>query len=150
MKDINHVLKILPHRYPFVLIDRMVDFQEGSGPGRVGRKVKALKNVSYNEPFFPGHFPHRPVMPGVLILETMAQAAIFAIHVEGGPSLDVAIARIGEVRFHKPVVPGDQLIVDVEVLKDRGQMILMKMRSSVDGETIAETEMLASITSIKN
>jgi 3-hydroxyacyl-[acyl-carrier-protein] dehydratase len=149
MKDINQVLKVLPHRYPFVLIDRMLEFHEGSGPGRVGRKVKALKNVTYNEPYFPGHFPHRPVMPGVLILEAMAQASIFAVYIEGGPALDVAIARISEIRFHKPVVPGDQLILDVEILKDRGQMVLMKLRSSVNGETIAETEMLASITSVK-
>lgn len=144
--NIEQILNILPHRHPFVLIDRVLELVDPGGPTRVGRKVKALKNVTYNEPFFPGHFPHRPVMPGVLILESMAQAGAIACWRESDPQMDVAIGRIGEVRIRRPVVPGDQLIIHGEVIKDRGQMIVLALQSFVDDELVAEVEILASVT----
>ncbi len=145
--DIEQILKILPHRQPFVLIDRVLEHVKGDGPGRAGNKVKAIKNVTYNEPFFAGHFPHKPVMPGVLIVEAMAQAAAIACWEENSDTsnMDVAIGRIGEVRIRKPVVPGDQLVLTGEVVKDRGQMILAKVQALVDSELVTECEILAVI-----
>lgn len=116
---------------------------------RVGRKVKALKNVSYNEPYFPGHFPGRPIMPGVLIIESMAQAGMLACWRPSDPVMDVAIARVGEFRIHRPVTPGDQLIIMAEVIKDRGHMILLELQSHVGDELVTEFELLASVTPSK-
>lgn len=147
--DIEKILKILPHRQPFVLIDRIIELVDGAGPGRVGRKVRAIKNVTYNEPFFAGHFPHRAIMPGVLIIEAMAQAAAVACWAENSPEVDVVIGRLSEARFRRPVVPGDQLHISGEVVKDRGQMITVWLESFVDDEPVTEFEILASITQIK-
>jgi 3-hydroxyacyl-[acyl-carrier-protein] dehydratase len=146
--DIHQILNILPHRQPFVLIDRITEIIEPEGGGRVGRKVVALKNVTYNESFFAGHFPHRAVMPGVLIIEAMAQAGCIASFRETDPKMDVAIGRIGEFRIRRPVVPGDQLIIHAEVKKDRGQMVLLELKSYVDNELVTEYELLASVTPV--
>jgi beta-hydroxyacyl-ACP dehydratase FabZ len=146
MMHIEEILKILPHRHPFVLIDRILEVKEGTGVGKVGRKIKAIKNVSFNEPFFAGHFPHRPVMPGVLIIEAMAQAGAIACFSAKEPLADVAIGRIGEVRIRRPVVPGDQLLIEGEVIKDRGSMIVLGLRATVDGQLVTETELLAHVT----
>src|SRR4051812_43644145 len=110
--NISEVLKILPHRYPFILIDKIIHMDPEPGPNWAGRKIKALKNVTINEHFFAGHFPHRPIMPGVLIIEAMAQAAAVLGHrpSKPGQKMDVLIASIDKARFRKPVVPGDQLI----------------------------------------
>jgi len=144
--SIQKILDILPHRQPFLLIDRVLE-HDSFGPGsRQGRKVKVLKNVTYNEPFFAGHFPHRAVMPGVLILEAMAQAVAIACYREEDPKMDVAIGRLSETRFRRPVVPGDQLILTGEVLKDRGQMLVLKVQAHVDDELVTEVEILASVT----
>lgn len=129
-----------------MLIDRVTEVRQATGPGRVGRFVRAIKNVTYNEPHFTGHFPHRAVMPGVLIIEAMAQAAALACwNEEDTGDIDVAIGRVSEVRIRMPVTPGDQLILTGEVLKDRGQMIVAKATASVDNELVTECEILASI-----
>lgn len=146
--NIEEILAILPHRQPFVLIDRVLELVDSENGSRVGRKVKALKNVSYNETFFAGHFPHRPVMPGVLILESMAQAAAIACWRESDPKMDVAIGRVSEFRIRRPVVPGDQLVIHGEVIKDRGQMIVVNLKSFVEDELVTEFELLASVTPI--
>ncbi len=144
--EISDILKILPHRFPFVMIDRVLELSPQATGSRVGRKAKAIKCVSFGEPYFSGHFPHRPVMPGVLIVEAMAQAGALASWRESDPLMDVAIARIGEVRVRRPVVPGDILVLTAEVVKDRGDMILIKCTASVGDEIVTETEILASVT----
>ncbi len=147
--NIDEILQILPHRQPFVLIDRVLEMSEPGEGTRLGRKVKVLKNVSYNEPHFAGHFPHRAVMPGVLIMESMAQAAAMACWRPSDPKMDVAIARVSEMRIRKPVIPGDQLIIHGEVVKDRGQMIAIDLKAYVDEDLITEIELLASVTPAK-
>jgi 3-hydroxyacyl-[acyl-carrier-protein] dehydratase len=147
--EISDILAILPHRHPFVLIDRVLELSAPEGKGRVGSKVKVLKNVSFNEPYFAGHFPHRPVMPGVLILEAMAQAGAIACYRESDPKMDVAIGRISEVRIRRPVVPGDQLIIHGEVVKDRGHMIVIDLKAYVGEELVTDIELLAYITPAK-
>ncbi|MGE3760353.1 MAG: 3-hydroxyacyl-ACP dehydratase FabZ [Pseudobdellovibrionaceae bacterium] len=139
------ISKILPHRYPFILVDRVEEIlvHPPRYPNRTGKKIRAIKNVTINEPFFPGHFPHRPVMPGVLIVESIAQtAALCCFRPEDGKK-DVAIAGIKEAKFRKPVVPGDQLEIHLEVLKDRESMILFKGEVFVDKQLAAEAEILA-------
>jgi 3-hydroxyacyl-[acyl-carrier-protein] dehydratase len=110
--DINAVLKYLPHRYPFMLVDRVVEC-------RPGESIQALKNVTYNEPFFPGHFPGRPVMPGVMIIEALAQTAGILAFISSGviPNEETRFYFVGidKARFRKPVEPGDQLILGAEV-----------------------------------
>lgn len=140
------IMQMLPHRFPFLLVDRVLEITEGDGKqGRVGRKIHALKNVTFNEPFFPGHFPHRPVMPGVLQIEAMAQAAALAVLSRHGPRFDVAIAGINDARFRRPVVPGDTLELFGEVVKDRGQILIVKCEARVDGQVAAEAELIAKI-----
>jgi 3-hydroxyacyl-[acyl-carrier-protein] dehydratase len=110
MMDIHHILKRLPHRYPFLLVDRVLEIEKG-------KRIKALKNVTINEPFFVGHFPHHPVMPGVLMLEAMAQAAALlafdALDVLPDEKSVYYFAGIDGARFKRPVEPGDQLVMDV-------------------------------------
>ena len=110
--DIHDILRRLPHRYPFLLVDRVLELEKGV-------RIKALKNVSINEPFFPGHFPHRPVMPGVLMLEALAQAAaVLSFETAGQVPDDKTVyyfAGIDGARFKRPVEPGDQLILDVDL-----------------------------------
>jgi 3-hydroxyacyl-[acyl-carrier-protein] dehydratase len=106
--DIDRIMQFLPHRYPFLLVDRIVDFE-------AGRTLTAIKNVTVNEPFFPGHFPHRPVMPGVMILEALAQASgiLAFLTVDEMPDEDTALYFVGidKARFRRPVVPGDQIFL---------------------------------------
>lgn len=146
--DIHEIMNILPHRQPFLLIDRVLEIHDPGSANRIGRKVKVLKNVSFNEPHFAGHFPHRAVMPGVLIVESMAQAAGIACYRPGDPKADVAIGRVSEFRIRRPVVPGDQLIIHGEVIKDRGQMIVIALKAFVDDELVTELELLAYVTHI--
>src|SRR5690606_39016032 len=128
-----------------VLVDRIIDMSEPRDGSRQGRTITAIKNVTYNEPFFAGHFPHRPVMPGVLIIEAMAQAGALACHRPSDPLMDVAIARMSEVRFRRPVIPGDQLVIRGEVVKDRGDMIVIELKATVEEEPVAEVEILAKV-----
>ena len=138
--DINEILRLLPHRYPFVMIDRVLSVD-------VGERVEALKNVSINEPFFQGHFPTKPVMPGVLMLEGMAQAGgILAFYSQPeniGTKL-LYFAGIDKARFRKPVGPGDQIIYRVEVLKIKRGIWKLAATANVDGQKVAEAELMAS------
>lgn len=145
------ILKILPHRYPFLLVDKVVSRSAGPEKGtRVGQKITAVKNVTMNEPFFQGHFPDLPIMPGVLQIEAMAQAACLAYLRPGDQQMDFFIAGINEARFRRPVVPGDTLVLNAEVLKDRGQMLVIRAEATVDGQRVCEAEILAKVASQKD
>jgi 3-hydroxyacyl-[acyl-carrier-protein] dehydratase len=137
--DIKEILRLLPHRYPFLLVDRILE-------GEKGKNLVGLKNVSMNEPFFQGHFPAEPIMPGVLILEGMAQVggilAFYSIPEMIGEKL-IYFAGIDKVRFRRPVVPGDQLIYEMEVLKHKGKIWKMAGRARVDDDVAAEAEFMA-------
>jgi 3-hydroxyacyl-[acyl-carrier-protein] dehydratase len=140
--DIHHILKRLPHRYPFLLVDRVLEFEHN-------QRIKALKNVTINEPFFSGHFPHRPVMPGVLTLEALAQAAAMLAFESAGASADptaiVYFVGIDGARFKRPVEPGDQLILDVAIDRVKAGIYKFKARASVDGETAVEAELMCTL-----
>jgi 3-hydroxyacyl-[acyl-carrier-protein] dehydratase len=143
--DIHEILDHLPHRYPFVLIDRVISME-------LGKEITALKNVSINEPFFPGHFPYHPVMPGVLIVEAMAQAAaILSFKTMGVKPSDDSVyyfAGIDSARFKKPVSPGDQIILKVKI--DRILKGIWKYSgvATVDGAVAAEASMMCILKSI--
>ena len=139
--DIKEIIRLLPHRYPFLLVDRILE----------GEKMKNLvgfKNVTINEPFFQGHFPSEPIMPGVLILEGMAQAggilAFYSMPEMVGEKL-VYFAGIDKVKFRRPVVPGDQLIYEVEVIKQKGKIWKMAAKAKVDDKLAAEAELMAAL-----
>ncbi|WP_295644812.1 3-hydroxyacyl-ACP dehydratase FabZ [uncultured Methylibium sp.] len=145
MMDIHQILEKLPHRYPFLLVDRVLEMEPG-------RRIKALKNVTINEPFFVGHFPHRPVMPGVLILEALAQAAaLLAFSVEGeGTDQNSVIYFVGidAARFKRPVEPGDQLTLEVEVDRVRAGIHKFHVRAKVGEELAAEAQLMCTKRSI--
>lgn len=145
MMDIHQILKKLPHRYPILLVDRVLELEPG-------KRIKALKNVSINEPFFTGHFPHRPVMPGVLQLEAMAQAAaLLAFDTLGKTPDDNTVyyfAGIDGARFKRPVEPGDQLVLDVELDRMRAGIFKFNARTSVDGETATEAVLMCTMRTI--
>lgn len=137
--DIQEILKTLPHRYPFVMVDRVLQLDKGE-------YVKAIKNVSINEPFFPGHFPARPVMPGVLVIEALAQAAAMLAFVtkgtEAGNDKVVYLVGIDSARFKRPVVPGDQLVLEVWQERVKAGIHKYRTRASVDGQVVAECEIM--------
>ena len=140
--DIKEILQYLPHRYPFLLIDRMLEIEPGV-------RARGLKNVTMNEPFFPGHFPHHPVMPGVLIIEAMAQtAAVLAFKTDGSVPDDdstVYFASVDNVRFKRPVVPGDQLVMEAEIVRKMRNIWKFKAVARVDGELATEAEFMCAI-----
>ena len=144
--DIHQILEHLPHRYPFVLVDRVLEIEPG-------KKIKAFKNVSINEPFFPGHFPHHPVMPGVLIVEALAQAAAILSFKTGNfrPSDDSVyyFAGIDKARFKKPVSPGDQLILQVSIDRILKGIWKYNCSASVDGKLVAEADIMCILKDIK-
>jgi 3-hydroxyacyl-[acyl-carrier-protein] dehydratase len=137
--DIKEIIRLLPHRYPFLLVDRVLE-------GEKGKSMVGLKNVSMNEPFFQGHFPSEPIMPGVLILEGMAQVggllAFYSLPEMIGDKL-IYFAGIDKVRFRLPVVPGDQLIYEMEVIKHKGKIWKMAGTAKVEGKVAAEAEFMA-------
>jgi 3-hydroxyacyl-[acyl-carrier-protein] dehydratase len=137
--DINAVLKQLPHRYPFLLVDRVIECVPGE-------RIVAIKNVTVNEPFFPGHFPHRPVMPGVMILEALAQAAgILAFKTAGVvPDEESRFYFVGidEARFRKPVEPGDQLVLKVTLERALRGIWKFSTVAEVNGQVVASAKMM--------
>ncbi len=142
--DIEKILKFLPHRYPFLLVDRVLEMEKG-------KSIVAIKNVTYNEPFFQGHFPHLKVMPGVLVAEAIAQAGgILLYHSIPNPEkVLVFLSAIKNAKFRRPVVPGDQMRIEAEILKLRSKFCYVKGNASVDGESVAEGEVMASLLNLE-
>jgi len=138
MRTIDEIMKALPHRYPFLLVDRVLEEEPG-------KRIKTLKNVSVNDPHFQGHFPFYPIMPGVLIVEAMAQSAgiLFADAASSGRKM--LFMGIDACRFRKEVRPGDQLVMDIEVIQQRGAILKFKGVATVDGQKVAEAEMMAAL-----
>ena len=140
MLDINEIMKTLPHRYPFLLVDRVKELE-------VNKRIVAIKNVTINEPFFPGHFPGHPIMPGVLIIEAMAQVGGILAY-KSQPETEgkvVYFMGIDKAKFRRPVVPGDTLEFVLEVIKQRRNIWVFKAEAFVDGERAAEAEIKATI-----
>ena len=137
------MLGLLPHRYPFLLVDRVLELSKG--------RVVTIKNVTFNEPYFAGHFPEHPVMPGVLIVEALAQsAAILALNEVGGdPTRLFMLTGLDKVRFRRRVVPGDQLRVEVDVLAWRGTFCKLAGKASVNGELAAEATLMCKMVDIE-
>jgi beta-hydroxyacyl-ACP dehydratase FabZ len=137
--DVNEIRRILPHRYPFLLVDRILELE----PGR----IVGIKNVTANEPFFPGHFPDFPVMPGVLIVEAMAQTAGVLVlkSIPDRESKLVFLVSIESAKFRKPVVPGDQLRIEMSVIRRKGTVAKMAGRATVDGVLVAEAEVMCKL-----
>jgi beta-hydroxyacyl-ACP dehydratase FabZ len=139
--DVQAIMQHIPHRYPFLLVDRILELEPN-------KRVVGLKNVSMNEPFFQGHFPGTPIMPGVLILEAMAQTsgvlAIASMEKSGENAL-MYFMGLDQVKFRKMVVPGDQLIMELEVLKQRKKIMKLAGTAKVDGQIVAEAQLMATI-----
>lgn len=137
--DVTEIRQILPHRYPFLLVDRIVELSED--------RIVGIKNVTANEPFFQGHFPDFPVMPGVLIVEAMAQTA--GVHVlrqlEDRANMNVFLVSVDAARFRRPVVPGDQLRMEMTVIKRKGTVAKMAGKALVDGLVVAEAEVMCKL-----
>ncbi|EGJ12251.1 beta-hydroxyacyl-(acyl-carrier-protein) dehydratase FabZ [Rubrivivax benzoatilyticus JA2 = ATCC BAA-35] len=140
--DIHKILKKLPHRYPILLVDRVVEFEKNV-------RIKAIKNVTINEPFFMGHFPARPVMPGVMMLEALAQSAALlsfeSMGTEPGDDTVVYFVGIDGARFKRVVEPGDQLVLEAWIDRAKGGIYKYKTRASVDGETAVEAELMCTM-----
>jgi len=139
MIEIREIMNLLPHAYPFLLVDRILDME-------VGKRIVGIKNVTYNEPFFVGHFPGRPIMPGVLIVEALAQTAgilAFKSVPEEDPKKPVYFLGIDHVRFRKPVIPGDQLRLELEVTRHRQSIWGFKGKAYVEDKVVAEADLLA-------
>ena len=139
--DIQQIMELLPHRFPFLLVDRVLDYTISDEK----KTLKAIKNVSYDEPYFQGHFPVKPVLPGVLILESMAQATgILAFTMVGKPNADELyyFASVENAKFRKPVIPGDQMVLDVEYLKERRGIARFTGVASVDGDVVCSAELM--------
>ncbi|HWP11778.1 MAG TPA: 3-hydroxyacyl-ACP dehydratase FabZ [Ramlibacter sp.] len=145
MMDIHQILKLLPHRYPFLLVDRVLEFDKG-------KSIRTLKNVTINEPFFVGHFPRRPVMPGVLMLEAMAQsAALMSFATMDAAPDDSTVyyfAGIDAARFKRPVEPGDQLVMDVSLLRMKAGIFKFKGVARVGDELACEAELMCTMRSV--
>jgi 3-hydroxyacyl-[acyl-carrier-protein] dehydratase len=139
--DIENIMEHLPHRYPFILVDRILAMD-------LGKTITGLKNVTINEPFFQGHFPGKPIMPGVLILEAMAQVGgVLAV-----ASMDDSLKRplmyfmgIDGVKFRKPVIPGDQLIIDAAITKQRAKIMKFSCSAKVQDQLVAEAQLMATL-----
>jgi 3-hydroxyacyl-[acyl-carrier-protein] dehydratase len=144
--DVNAIMRHLPHRYPFLLVDRVLECESG-------QRIKAIKNVSINEPFFQGHFPGYPVMPGVLIIEALAQAsAILAYTTRGGRHDSKSLlffAGIDKARFKRPVFPGDQVVLESTELNCVRGVFKFAAKASVGGELVAEGELIAALRDVK-
>jgi 3-hydroxyacyl-[acyl-carrier-protein] dehydratase len=138
--DIHKVMELLPHRYPFLLIDRVNEFEEG-------KSLTAIKNVTINEPFFQGHFPGQPIMPGVLVLEAMAQATgllAFSSMGDAHKSKLYMLVGIDKARFRGQVVPGDQLVLNISLKRNMRGMGMYQCEARINGDVVAEAEMMCS------
>jgi 3-hydroxyacyl-[acyl-carrier-protein] dehydratase len=133
--DISKVMELLPHRYPFLLIDRVVEIEQG-------KSLSAIKNVTINEPFFQGHFPNQPIMPGVLILEALAQATGLLAFSDMGDGY--MLVGIDKARFRGQVVPGDQLLLNIGLKRNMRGIGMYQCKAMVDGAVVAEAEMMCS------
>jgi beta-hydroxyacyl-ACP dehydratase FabZ len=140
MMDIARIIESLPHRYPFLLVDRILEVTDAT-------RVVGLKNVTINEPFFQGHFPGHPIMPGVLIVEAMAQTGgvLLLASVEDPQDKVVYFMSLDNVKFRRPVVPGDQIRMEVELVQNRGRTVRLRGQALVDGVVVAEADMMARI-----
>jgi 3-hydroxyacyl-[acyl-carrier-protein] dehydratase len=142
--DINQIKEYLPHRYPMLLVDRVLDWE-------LGKSITAIKNVTINEEFFNGHFPHKPVMPGVLMIEALAQTAALLSFLTMGKKPDensvVYFIGIDGARFKRPVEPGDQIKMDVEIVRCARGIWKYKARASVDGQTAVEADLMCTMRS---
>ena len=139
--DIQAIKEILPHRYPFLLVDRIVELEP--------ERIVGIKNVTANEPFFQGHFPDFPVMPGVLIIEAMAQVAGVLVLKELGAQKAVFLASIEQAKFRRPVVPGDQLRIEMKVRKRKATVAKMYGTATVDGVVVAEAEVMCKLAEMR-
>lgn len=137
--NINEIMQYLPHRYPFLLVDRIIDIQPGES-------IVGIKNVTINEPFFQGHFPGQPIMPGVLIIEAMAQVAGIAAFSSGMEGKAVYFMSIEKAKFRRPVVPGDQLRLEIKVLQQRGNVWKFSGSATVEGKLASEADFTAMVT----
>ena len=141
MIDIHRILTILPHRYPFVLVDRILEIDPG-------KRIVGLKNITINEPYFQGHFPGFPIFPGVLIVEAMAQTwgiCVFALCPEDAKTKNLFFSGLDKVRFRRPVIPGDQMKMEMELLKRRGSLWKFRGKATVSEDLVAEAELMASV-----
>ena len=140
MLDIAHIMAALPHRYPLLLVDRILEFE-------AGKRIVGLKNVTINEPFFQGHFPGHPIMPGVLIVEAMAQTGgvLMLSQLEDPSTKVVYFMSLDDVKFRRPVVPGDQLRMEIEVLQNRGATVRLAGKAYVESQLVAEAVMMARV-----
>ena len=141
MKDINYILEMMPHRYPFLLVDRVIEKKDK-------KEIKTLKNVTINEPFFPGHFPGHPIMPGVLIIEAMAQtASALVVHGYEGDTkgLSVYLMKIDNAKFRKPVLPGDQLKMKIVKDKNKGDIWQFNGKAYVEENLVSEATITAMV-----
>jgi len=142
--NIKEILRVLPHRYPFLLVDRVLEIKKGCS-------ITAIKNVSYNEPFFQGHFPELKVMPGVLLIEALAQAGgILLYHSIPEPEKKmVFLSKVDNAKFRKTVIPGDKLVLYVELLKLKNKICQIKGQAMVEEEIVAEAEIMASVVDLE-
>jgi beta-hydroxyacyl-ACP dehydratase FabZ len=140
MLDIAHIMAALPHRYPLLLVDRILESE-------AGKRIVGLKNVTINEPFFQGHFPGHPIMPGVLIVEAMAQTGgvLMLSQLEDPSTKVVYFMSLDDVKFRRPVVPGDQLRMEIEVLQNRGATVRLAGKAYVESQLVAEAVMMARV-----
>lgn len=139
MIDVIEIMDILPHRYPMLLVDKVLELEPNV-------KAVGIKNVTFNEPFFQGHFPERPIMPGVLIVEAIAQVGGILASKSGAKGKEVFFLSIEKAKFRKPVVPGDKLILDVKVLQTRGNVWRFSGNAMVEDKLVAEAEITAMVT----
>lgn len=144
--DIEQIKEKIPHRFPFLLVDRVDSFEHGPDPSAfIGRKIVARKNVTMNEPYFTGHFPHKAVMPGVLQIEAMAQVGALAAMAENKEPHDVLFAKIDGARFRKQVVPGDVLEIHAVVTKEKAGILCVECKTYCDGTLVAEASIVAKV-----
>lgn len=139
MMNIHEIMKYLPHRYPFLMVDRILDLQPGIS-------AVGIKNVTINEPFFQGHFPGQPIMPGVLIIEAMAQVAGILAYCSGVEGKSVYFMSIEKAKFRRPVVPGDQIRFEIKTIQQRGNVCKFSGTASVDDKVAAEADFTAMVT----